>query len=211
MQDTHLCGLDSYRLAFTWSRFLKLYQMLLSVKCILSYILHFFQLKRELFEAHSELTSLYEDLRSSSESLQSLDDIDMEALEQQQQFKPGCLTTFVHSFKDVVMELAKSEKEKIRSVSFFGKYFVNSKTPTLPPFCSFDCFSQHLTTNALPNCEQQTLICPYKHSYIILLYYLPTYLPTVLANSSSIYPSVYLYTFLPNLPNYITYLTFLTT
>ena len=36
---------------------------------------------------------------------------------EQNKFKPGCLTTFVHNFKECIKELAKSEQDHLRSVS----------------------------------------------------------------------------------------------
>ena len=60
------------------------------------------QLKKEVKEAHDELRALYEDLRSSHDSL---DSIEVEELDPDSDFKPGCLTTFVKSFRDVLEEM----------------------------------------------------------------------------------------------------------
>lgn len=59
------------------------------------------QLKKEVTEAHKELRALYEELRGSHESL---DTVDVEELNPNSDFKPGCLTTFVKNFKDVLEE-----------------------------------------------------------------------------------------------------------
>lgn len=59
------------------------------------------QLKKEVTEAHKELRALYEELRGSHESL---DTVDVEELNLNSDFKPGCLTTFVKNFKDVLEE-----------------------------------------------------------------------------------------------------------
>ena len=42
---------------------------------------------------------------------------------EQDEFKPGSLTSFVHSFKECVKELAKSEKEKLKSVSTYSSLY----------------------------------------------------------------------------------------
>lgn len=60
------------------------------------------QLKKEVKEAHDELRALYEDLRSSHESLHL---IEVEELDPDSNLKPGCLTTFVKSFRDVLEEM----------------------------------------------------------------------------------------------------------
>lgn len=59
------------------------------------------QLRKEVREAHEELRALYEELRGSQESL---DAVDVEELNSNSDFKPGCLTTFVKSFRDVLEE-----------------------------------------------------------------------------------------------------------
>lgn len=60
------------------------------------------QLKKEVKEAHDELRALYEDLRSSHESLHL---IEVEELDPDSNLKAGCLTTFVKSFRDVLEEM----------------------------------------------------------------------------------------------------------
>lgn len=60
------------------------------------------QLKKEIKEAHEELRALYEELRSSHESL---DSVEVGELDSDSDFKPGCLTTFVKNFRDVLEEM----------------------------------------------------------------------------------------------------------
>lgn len=78
---------------------------------------HFpFQLKREICEAHEELRALYEELRSSHESL---DTIEVDGLEPNSGFKPGCLTTFVKSFREVLEEMVSDNSTKTTVSPFF--------------------------------------------------------------------------------------------
>ena len=76
------------------------------------------QLKKEICEAHGELRALYEELRSSRESL---DSVEVDVLEPNQEpssdFKPGSLTTFVKSFRDVLEEMVRDNSTRT-TVSF---------------------------------------------------------------------------------------------
>lgn len=87
------------------------------VTCVINVCSHFpFQLKREICEAHEELRALYEELRSSHESL---DTIEVDGLEPNSGFKPGCLTTFVKSFREVLEEMVSDNSTKTTVSPFF--------------------------------------------------------------------------------------------
>lgn len=88
------------------------------------------QLKREIKEAHEELRALYEELRSSHESL---DSVDVEELNPNSDFKPGCLTTFVKSFRDVLEEMISDNSTRTTvssrsGLEAFKMYWVSDVT-----------------------------------------------------------------------------------
>ena len=68
-----------------------------------------FQLKKEICEAHDELRALYEELRSSHASS---DSVEIDDLEPDSDFKPGCLTTFVKNFRDVLEEMVRDNSTR---------------------------------------------------------------------------------------------------
>ena len=86
------------------------------------------QLKKEVTEAHKELRALYEELRGSHESL---DTVDVEELNSNSDFKPGCLTTFVKNFRDVLEEFISDNSTRAtvstlacRSDYLSGKFLI---------------------------------------------------------------------------------------
>jgi len=72
------------------------------------------QLKKEICEAHDELRALYEELRRSHASS---DSVEIDDLEPSSDFKPGCLTTFVKDFRDVLEEMVRDNSTRT-TVSF---------------------------------------------------------------------------------------------
>lgn len=67
------------------------------------------KLKKEICEAHEELRALYVELRSSHESL---DSVEVDVLEPTSDFNPGCLTTFVKSFRGVLEEMVSDNSTR---------------------------------------------------------------------------------------------------
>ncbi|XP_078363042.1 uncharacterized protein LOC144647159 [Oculina patagonica] len=67
------------------------------------------QLKKEICEAHDELRALYEELRSSHASS---DSFEVNELEPSSDFKPGCLTTFVKNFREVLEEMVRDNSTR---------------------------------------------------------------------------------------------------
>ena len=87
------------------------------------------QLRKEVTEAHEELRALYEELRGSHESL---DTVDVEELNLNSDFKPGCLTTFVKNFRDVLEEFISdnSTRAVVSTLAYHshhlsGKFLIN--------------------------------------------------------------------------------------
>ena len=68
-----------------------------------------FQLKKEICGAHDELRALYVELRSSHASS---DSVEIDDLEPDSDFKPGCLTIFVKNFRDVVEEMVRDNSTR---------------------------------------------------------------------------------------------------
>lgn len=68
-----------------------------------------FQLKKEICEAHDELRALYVELRSSHASS---DSVEIDDLEPDSDFKPGCLTIFVKNFRDVLEEMVRDNNTR---------------------------------------------------------------------------------------------------
>ena len=76
-----------------------------------------FQLKREIYEAHEELRVLYEELQSSHEGIA---DFDVEALDLDKEFKPGCLTSFVRTFREVLdVAVTVTRKDQVKTIDIF--------------------------------------------------------------------------------------------
>ena len=76
-----------------------------------------FQLKREIYEAHEELRVLYEELQSSHEGIA---DFDVEALDLDKEFKPGCLTSFVRTFREVLdVAVTVTRKDQVKMIDIF--------------------------------------------------------------------------------------------
>lgn len=67
------------------------------------------QLKKEICEAHDELRALYVELRSSHASS---DSVEIDDLEPDSDFKPGCLTIFVKNFRDVLEEMVRDNSTR---------------------------------------------------------------------------------------------------